>query len=89
MIADGFSCREQVRQTTDRVPLHLAQVIQMGLREGAAGTPGEYPERKYITPEPRRPSLMASLLVLGGGVLLAGRRSRPNEESTLRAPTVL
>ena len=72
MIADGFSCREQVRQTTDRVPLHLAEVIQMGMREGAAGTPGDYPERKYITPVPARPSFLASVAVLAGGLFLAG-----------------
>lgn len=29
IVADGFSCREQVTQTTSREPLHLAQVLQM------------------------------------------------------------
>jgi Fe-S oxidoreductase len=29
IIADGFSCREQIAQTTGRRALHLAQVIQM------------------------------------------------------------
>ncbi|MDQ6912261.1 MAG: FAD-binding protein [Verrucomicrobiota bacterium] len=38
LIADGFSCREQVRQTTDRMPLHLAEVICMGLHQGDSGT---------------------------------------------------
>jgi Fe-S oxidoreductase len=32
IIADGFSCREQIEQLTDRRPLHLAQVIQLALR---------------------------------------------------------
>lgn len=32
IIADGFSCREQITQKTERQPLHLAQIIQMGLR---------------------------------------------------------
>ena len=36
IIADGFSCREQIAQTTDRHALHLAQVIQMALRGGQA-----------------------------------------------------
>jgi hypothetical protein len=27
LIADGFSCREQIRQCTDRRGLHLAEVI--------------------------------------------------------------
>ena len=31
IIADGFSCREQISQTTGRRPLHLAQVIQQAL----------------------------------------------------------
>ncbi|MGH7825845.1 MAG: FAD-binding and (Fe-S)-binding domain-containing protein [Candidatus Binatia bacterium] len=31
IIADGFSCREQIRQETGRMPLHLAQVIQMAI----------------------------------------------------------
>jgi FAD/FMN-containing dehydrogenase/Fe-S oxidoreductase len=29
IIADGFSCREQIRQLTDRRPLHLAEVLRM------------------------------------------------------------
>ncbi len=32
IIADGFSCREQIAQLTDRTPVHLAQVLQMALR---------------------------------------------------------
>ena len=31
IIADGFSCREQIRQCTGRKTLHLAEVIQMAL----------------------------------------------------------
>jgi len=31
IIADGFSCREQIAQGTDRHALHLAEVIQMAL----------------------------------------------------------
>jgi Fe-S oxidoreductase len=27
LVADGFSCREQVRQSTGRLPLHLAEVL--------------------------------------------------------------
>lgn len=34
IVADGFSCREQIRQTTGREALHLAQVIQMAMRAG-------------------------------------------------------
>jgi FAD/FMN-containing dehydrogenase/Fe-S oxidoreductase len=34
IIADGFSCQEQIAQATRRQPLHLAQVIQLALNEG-------------------------------------------------------
>jgi FAD/FMN-containing dehydrogenase/Fe-S oxidoreductase len=34
IIADGFSCREQIAQATGRQALHLAQVIQLALRGG-------------------------------------------------------
>jgi FAD/FMN-containing dehydrogenase/Fe-S oxidoreductase len=32
IIADGFSCREQIAQETDRRALHLAEVIQMAMQ---------------------------------------------------------
>ena len=34
VVADGFSCRQQIAHATDRRALHLAQVIQLALREG-------------------------------------------------------
>ena len=33
LIADGFSCREQIAQTTGRETLHLAQVLRMALHQ--------------------------------------------------------
>jgi len=35
IIADGFSCREQIAQATGRRALHLAQVIQMAMHKAA------------------------------------------------------
>src|SRR4029077_18873725 len=35
IIADGFSCREQIAQSTPRQALHLAQVLQLAMREEA------------------------------------------------------
>lgn len=32
IVADGFSCREQIAQTTDRRALHLAEIVQMAIR---------------------------------------------------------
>lgn len=34
IIADGFSCKEQIAQLTKREGLHVAQVLQMALRAG-------------------------------------------------------
>jgi FAD/FMN-containing dehydrogenase/Fe-S oxidoreductase len=39
IIADGFSCREQIAQGTDREALHLAEVLQMALAQGRDGGP--------------------------------------------------
>jgi FAD/FMN-containing dehydrogenase/Fe-S oxidoreductase len=58
IIADGFSCREQIAQTTGRRALHLAQVIQMAMREGPGGPPGDYPELSCARlGKKRRPAL--------------------------------
>ncbi|WP_420473750.1 FAD-binding and (Fe-S)-binding domain-containing protein [Noviherbaspirillum sp. ST9] len=38
VIADGFSCREQIVQTTGRDPMHLAQVLQLALKTSGTTT---------------------------------------------------
>src|SRR5438270_8966100 len=47
VIADGFSCQEQIEQNTDRKGVHLAQAIQMALREGSKGPQKAPPESGY------------------------------------------
>ncbi|HYX77881.1 MAG TPA: FAD-linked oxidase C-terminal domain-containing protein [Solirubrobacterales bacterium] len=71
VIADGFSCKTQVAELTDRRPLHLAQVMRMGRDHGPSGPSGSYPERDYpdVDPAPRWPALAAAA---GGAVLAAG-----------------
>lgn len=39
IIADGFSCREQITQLTRRHPLHTAEVLALALHEGRASNP--------------------------------------------------
>jgi len=34
LVADGFSCREQIRQGTGRTPLHLAELLAQGIPPG-------------------------------------------------------
>jgi Fe-S oxidoreductase len=48
VIANGFSCREQISQGTDRQALHLAEILQMALHEGPDGPGGSYPERRLV-----------------------------------------
>lgn len=40
IITDGYACREQIAQTTDRHAVHLAQILRMALREGDQGSRG-------------------------------------------------
>jgi hypothetical protein len=37
LLADGFSCRHQIRHGTGRTPLHLAEALQLSLREAGLG----------------------------------------------------
>jgi len=77
IIADGFSCREQISQATNRQALHLAQVLQMGMHEqNGEVTPQEYPERAYPVRDgatgQERSTVRSKAVLLGAGVLLAG-----------------
>lgn len=49
ILADGFSCREQIEQETNRKGMHLAQVLQMALQQN---NPGEFstdpPEKIFV-----------------------------------------
>lgn len=83
IVADGFSCREQIAQTTDRKAMHLAQVLQMAIHEeGNSAEP--YPELKYGggRPERQRASVRTaamfagSLALIGGALFLKARRGR-------------
>ncbi len=41
IVADGFSCREQIEQQTGRRTLHLAEVLQQALRRGQPARGGK------------------------------------------------
>jgi Fe-S oxidoreductase len=68
IVADGFSCREQIAQGTDREALHLAQVLQLAFRNEAAG---ELPERRYAE-KPATLNLWKAAGIAGGIALFAG-----------------
>src|SRR5262245_5108692 len=52
IVADGFSCRTQIAQSTDRRALHLADLIEMAVRESVHGPSGDYPESHYVADSP-------------------------------------
>jgi Fe-S oxidoreductase len=76
IVADGFSCKHQIQEGTDRQALHLAQVLQMALHEAPDGPLGGYPEVLYPDVRLRGPERLQTTLrtasVLGVGALLAG-----------------
>jgi Fe-S oxidoreductase/FAD/FMN-containing dehydrogenase len=82
IVADGFSCRTQVREATDRHPLHLAEVLLMAFEEGPDGPHHHLPEQRYITtPTPMLKTSTVALVsaALVGGIITAralSRRSR-------------
>jgi Fe-S oxidoreductase len=74
IIADGFSCREQIAQTTDRQALHLAEVLHMATTEDGRITE-DYPEARSCCadalPAARRRAWLYRAGVVGGGAALA------------------
>ncbi|HEX6406171.1 MAG TPA: hypothetical protein VFZ90_03175, partial [Gemmatimonadales bacterium] len=73
IIANGFSCREQISQTTDREALHLAQVLRMALQQDDSTSIAGRPESGLI--RARRQELRGAnrraMLVLAGGAATA------------------
>ena len=85
IISNGFSCREQISQETGRHALHLAEVIQMGLRQVGEPIPEQYPEHvsvrrreKDIQASMRRSGWAIAALAASSALLwgLSNRRSR-------------
>ena len=71
IIADGFSCREQIAQGTGRHALHLAEVLQMAL-ESPSQSADPFPESGQV--RQREAEVQASMkrAGLGLGALAAG-----------------
>jgi Fe-S oxidoreductase len=92
IVADGFSCREQIAQETDRHALHLAEVLQMALREATETpegfpmfdpAPQHYPEDAWVRPHEaaieksmKRTGLAVAGIVGGAALLVALARER-------------
>ena len=68
IITDGFSCREQIEQATDRCALHLAEVLHLAMQQEGEAT--AYPERPYLdemrSPNGEEGARTTALLAAGG-----------------------
>jgi FAD/FMN-containing dehydrogenase/Fe-S oxidoreductase len=72
IVSDGFSCRTQILENTDRRAMHLADVLEMAGREGPRGPAGDYPERGYVPDYAAQvPTRSAVLLAAAGAVATA------------------
>jgi FAD/FMN-containing dehydrogenase/Fe-S oxidoreductase len=72
IIADGFSCKEQIAQQSNRHALHLAEVMQMALHEGPHGPSGQYPEEPTVkSRNQRQQKAMIRAGIVTAGVLVA------------------
>jgi len=76
IIADGFSCREQIAQCTPRHALHLAEVLQMALHGEGAPQSLPYPEsartcqrEAEVLQSMKRAGLGLAALAAGGALL--------------------
>ncbi len=83
IVADGFSCREQIRQETEREALHLAQVLQIARQAPQQEVQNECPEEKIAKNRLNqqkasmlRAGLITVAISLGGLLGLRWLRSR-------------
>lgn len=60
IVADGFSCKEQIAQETNRNGMHLAEVLRLGLDERGEPGPTMYPEQRFV--QPRRAAQKRSMV---------------------------
>ncbi len=69
LVADGFSCREQISHGTGREALHLAQVLQLALHDGAPDAGNE--AEPVATSEPARSGELLRIMAFAAGAGLA------------------
>jgi FAD/FMN-containing dehydrogenase/Fe-S oxidoreductase len=75
IVADGFSCKEQIAQQTGRHALHVAEVLQMGLRDERENQKIMYPESQFVEPRKaaqKKSMLRAGLITVGALAFAAG-----------------
>jgi FAD/FMN-containing dehydrogenase/Fe-S oxidoreductase len=83
LVADGFSCKTQIEQMTERRALHTAQLLKLALERDSAAEPGPRPEEGFpdvvldgSAGRLREAAVLGGTLVTGAAVaagLLRGR----------------
>jgi hypothetical protein len=71
IVADGFSCREQIAQGTDRFALHVADVLHLALQGTALrgrAEAGQLAERSRAETRARQRAALAASGLLAGGL---------------------
>ncbi len=80
IVADGFSCREQIAQSTDRVAMHLADVLAAARRQTAtesAATIERAQVRDYSSDRLSLSRIVAvGLVLVGAAMATSGMRQR-------------
>src|SRR5438045_6476686 len=82
IMADGFSCKEQIAQETNRHALHLAEVLRLGLATGNHFST-MYPETHFVQPRQKaqKRSMAQAAVISGLALTLLGvawlKRKRP------------
>ena len=77
IIADGFSCREQIAQFSDRRALHVAEVLQMALQAGYRAPQHGFPEADLVarqeaeTWRSMQRAALGAIGAVGGAALLS------------------
>ncbi|HEX2569942.1 MAG TPA: FAD-linked oxidase C-terminal domain-containing protein [Polyangia bacterium] len=73
IIADGFSCREQIAQQSQRRALHVAEVLAMALTKGEEAPARRFPERGIVREYRFSPGQLAVMALAGVGVAMGLR----------------
>jgi Fe-S oxidoreductase len=67
IVADGFSCKEQIAQETGRHALHLAEVLRLGIEDEKKRLPTMYPEKYFVQPrkDAQKRSMVRAAVISG------------------------
>jgi FAD/FMN-containing dehydrogenase/Fe-S oxidoreductase len=74
IVADGFSCKEQISQQSNRHALHLAEVLALGIRGEDERVPAMYPEDYLVQPRQsaQKTSMARAGVVTGLALMVLG-----------------